>query len=122
PRHDGDNGGNLKQVRFFGEVQNLHHIWDDSILERHGAGAQDTANRIKKGLTATRLRQWQAGTSGDWALESHAIAMEKIYENFPHDGSAPDYGQAYENEMAPLVEERLARAGVRLAWLLNGIF
>jgi len=66
---------------------------------------------------------WQAGTPSDWANESYAVACSEIYAKLPARGFDPiSLPRDYRAREAPVVAQQLARAGVRLAWLLNTMF
>ena len=63
------------------------------------------------------MTAWTQGSPVDWANESHSIAVRFIYGSFPHDpGRLPD---SYQQAALPTVNDRLERAGVRLAMILN---
>jgi hypothetical protein len=50
---------------------------------------------------------------------------EKIYKNYapgPQDLTNVNLGTAYYNQMRPIVDEQLEKAGVRLAKILEAIF
>ena len=51
----------------------------------------------------------------DWAMESHNIAKEHVYV-IPEDRKL---GEGYYQANLPVVDQQLAKAGVRLAKLLN---
>ncbi|MCH8881549.1 MAG: hypothetical protein IID34_16915 [Planctomycetes bacterium] len=53
-----------------------------------------------------------------WATESHKLAHSNAYD-VPKDGRI---GQDYFDKNIPVLNERLAVAGVRLAALLNAVF
>jgi len=94
-----------------------------------------------------RFLSWQARPTdfAAWAWESHALAETVAYGRLPHaipiepprpvESCADDnhistrmlelderLGDDYENATAPVVQEQLAKAGVRLAALLNSIW
>jgi hypothetical protein len=96
---------------------------------------------------AARAASWQARPTdfAAWAWESHALAEQVAYGRLPHkiaiekpqpvESCADDdhvsarmlrlderLGDDYENATAPVVQEQLAKAGVRLAALLNSIW
>jgi hypothetical protein len=115
---DNDRGGNEVRVEFLGHRTNLHAVWETAILAPAVSGDErGYALRLVRDITPEKIAAWQAGTTIDWANESHAVAMITIYGRLPHDaGTLPE---AYENAALPLVNEQLERAGVRLAFVLN---
>jgi hypothetical protein len=52
-----------------------------------------------------------------WAFESYQIARTRIYPAYH--GPSTEYGQPYVEEMMPLIEGQLAKAGLRLAYVLE---
>jgi hypothetical protein len=124
---------------------NLHALWDTAIPERdmEGADPAEYAQTLED-LFAGLIEQWQqAGIHLEaWAWESHdlaeAVAYGQLIPKIPIETPAPVNScsdanhigermlqlhlmaaQPYQDAAAPMVEEQLAKAGVRLALLLN---
>jgi len=121
PLHAEDNddkGGNQVHVRLGRERANLHKLWDVDVVEPLGSDPDAIAESIEHDLSPGQRRDWQSGTPARWANEAHAIAREHIY---PPLGGARDLRlpRDYAVREAPLARILLAKAGVRLAWLLN---
>lgn len=113
-----DKGGNQVHVRIGRMRANLHKVWDADVADPLGPDADAAADDIARGITADQRKAWQAGPPSRWANESHAIAREHIY---PPLAGARDVRlpRDYAFREAPLARILLAKAGVRLAWLLN---
>ena len=121
PLHAEDNddkGGNQVHVRIGRERANLHKVWDADVIEPLGPDADTVADSIERGITAAQRKAWQAGTSARWANESHAIAREHVYPPL-QDSRNLRLPRDYAYREAPLARILLAKASVRLAWLLN---
>lgn len=127
PLHCADNqdhGGNDIDVTFFGErvnpftqkPWNLHAVWDAGLIERASLGATAYAKHLVAMLRSADVGALQSGTVVDWVLESHHAALEHAYASLPADRRI---GTAYLHANLPAVDEQLARAGVRLAHVLN---
>jgi S1/P1 Nuclease len=127
---------------------NLHGIWDTNILEKFTAS--ETPQQFAASLVAksgTRMKTWQGQPANfmAWAWESHELAETVSYGKLPHEipvekpvaitSCADDnhvamrmlqldetIGDDYENASQPVIEEQLAKAGARLAALLNSIW
>jgi hypothetical protein len=126
-------------------VPNLHALWDTAIVERdmEGADPGEYAESLEESF-AGELPNWQrAGIHiEDWTWESHDLAETYVYgELVPKDPiEAPvavrvctddnNVGERllkvhfvadarYQDVAAPVVEKRIAQAGIRLALLLN---
>ena len=113
-----DHGGNAVHVTGDGVRTNLHHVWDTQVVEALGTNVEAIAGDLEQSVTPQRRKEWSSGTPADWANESHAIARDVIYPRF-HGRMQVHQPYEYAQEMAPVTKQQLARAGVRLAWLLN---
>src|SRR5262249_22978254 len=100
---------------------NLHHIWDDEVVSVQGRDPLVLARAIDASLNAAQKKQAQSGSPRDWALESANIARSAIYADLPR---APvlEMDGRYPRAEAGVARLQLARAGLRLAMLLNRIF
>jgi len=124
---------------------NLHSLWDTAILERDMEGAEppEYADFLSQ-VFASDFPQWQAAGIHveDWAWESHDLAESIVYgaliPKIPVEAPVPVHscaddnnigermlhlrifaGESYQEAAAPIVEERIAQAGVRLAMIFN---
>lgn len=125
---DGDRGGNDIKVRLRpGRTPlSLHQVWDTRVLGAlPGRDAAMLAARIAAGFPARTKASWRSGTAADWANESFRLAQREIYAGLPdrRSGGRPiQLPRDYLNREATPVRAQLARAGVRLAWLLDTAF
>ena len=126
PLHAGENndrGGTDVPVEFLGETMdpyrhqpwNLHAVWDSGILEVRDRDAHHYAARLNAWLHSQPAGAFQDGSVVDWAMESHDIARDHVYV-LPDDRNL---GEKYYRANVPVVDQQLAKAGVRLAKLLN---
>lgn len=124
---------------------NLHSIWDVAILERdmQSADPAEYAAMLEETFH-TEIKVWEkAGIHIDeWAWESHELAENTVYgqlrpkitieANVSVPACTDDanigermldkhitVGDSYQNKTAPIVELRIAQAGIRLALVLN---
>lgn len=121
PLHCGDPsnlGGNTIIVKFFGRSTKLHQLWDSGIIAQAGMSDQEFAEELEQSLSSGELETLQGGTPVDWANESHALAVSNAYK-IP---ASKRLGKAYFDTNSPVVDDRLLRAGLRLARLLNEAF
>jgi hypothetical protein len=121
PLHAEDNddkGGNEVRVELGRERANLHRVWDVDVVEVLGFDPGRAASEITRTITPAERQAWSKGTAVDWANEAHAIARDQIYP--PLRGARSlRLPRDYAWREAPVARLQLARAGVRLAWLLN---
>ena len=126
---------------------NLHGVWDSSIIGRMAGDktVQQFAKEVEA-AQAARISGWMTGTTNfdDWAWEGHELAESVTYGKLPHlipvekpvetptcadDNHVAarnlalheDLEQPYQDAAAPVVEQQLAKAGSRLAALLNDV-
>ncbi len=146
---DNDRGGNCMPIQFFDDpkIANLHGVWDGMIFNRDFAGKNETTSQIAAELDQKFLPEraaWikNAPQFDKWAWEGHLLAQKVVYGDLnpkppvedldPHlDCQAQlnefgalhiKIGDAYQSEAAPVVEEQIAKAGYRLAEILNSLW
>jgi hypothetical protein len=128
PLHCGDKrdrGGNEIKVTFFEQREreyngtrypwNLHAVWDTGLIEHTGLNEQQYAEKLNAWLQSKSMEELQRGTSETWAMECHEAAVKYAYV-YP---KGRKLGDAYFKKALPVVDESLAKAGVRLARVLN---
>ena len=126
---------------------NLHGVWDSSIVGR--MVGDKTVQQFAKEVEAAQasgMSAWMAGSMNfdDWAWEGHELAESVTYGKLPnaipiekpvemtscaddnHVGARmlalhEDLEQPYQDVSAPVVQQQLAKAGARLAALLNDV-
>ncbi|HWE76114.1 MAG TPA: S1/P1 nuclease [Stellaceae bacterium] len=120
PLHASDNndrGGNKVRVVFEGHRTNLHAVWDTGILAPAVNGDERAyALQLNKEIRLLQVTEWPKASPEQSANESHAIAVSMIYGKLAHSDTLPS---EYERDTLPIVNERLERAGIRLAATLN---
>jgi hypothetical protein len=128
-----DHGGNQIKVRLpNGQKTSLHGAWDTSLVERLFGGQHEvTVAQHLARKYAAHATEWQAGKINlakiqAWAGESAQRAKEVAYGQLPGFGCGVDMGQTrialskdYIRQAGAVVEAQLAKAGYRLAALLN---
>lgn len=122
PLHVGrreDRGGNAITVRFQGDETNLHRLWDSGLLRSAGLRGDDYRRSLAP-LVLLGAASWESGGIEDWALESQQL-RPWIYD-FDHRRRVPLVSKRYAETGRQLTALRLAQAGVRTAWLLNGLW
>jgi hypothetical protein len=127
---------------------NLHGVWDTNILAKATEGK--TVDQVASDLDQSfrrKIARWQKGSANidAWAWESYQLAVKKVYGklpvHIPAEAPQPIMSCADDNHVSarmlklnehlvepyqgiavPIVRERLARAGARLALLLNQLW
>lgn len=130
---DGDLGGNQKNVRIPGQdpmqFRNLHRIWDSDLVKQalRGVSEADFAKQLVARYRQKEIPAWQSGEVRDWMNESLVLSQKVVY------GPLPEYtcgvpwpkekevnlSADYTAQASATVPAQLAKAGARIAWLLN---
>lgn len=127
---------------------NLHAIWDVGIIDHfdHGDSPQQLAREIDRQFRA-EMSVWESQPIdfAAWAWEAHALAGSVAYAKLPRAipieppravnscaddnhisermfGYHENLGPSYESAAAPVVRQQLAKAGARLAAVLNSLW
>jgi hypothetical protein len=119
---DEDHGGNRKHITASGfRSGNLHHYWDTEFVAALGSSPAQIAASLRAQISPAQIRDWSRGAPADWAMQSFALARDDGYGQLPPAGSRGGYrlGPAYIDMAVRDVRLQLARAGVRLAAVLN---
>ncbi|KAB1221073.1 Endonuclease 2 [Morella rubra] len=152
PLHAGfasDKGGNTIEVHWYTRKQNLHHIWDDNIIETaeeryYNSNVAGMIDAIQKNITtewADQVKDWESCSYTDttcadviprllqiqikrlvlcrYASEGIQAACDWAYKGAAEGSVLKD---EYFLSRLPIVNTRLAQAGVRLAAILNHYF
>ena len=119
--HRKDRGGSEIYVNYGGARVRLHKLWDAKTkiieLKEQGSSAE-IAVRLDEGVTPNERQAWKGGTAAEWAEESLKLARTYAYK-LAETGIITD---EYVRRALPVIRQRLAQGGIRLAWILNEDF
>lgn len=110
---EGDRGGNNVKVKWFNSDTNLHHVWDDDIIEYQKLSYTEYAEMLDK-VKKEDKANWQEDDISVWVKEA-MDARPMVYDIGPEGKLGYDYN--FKN--IKLLNERLLKAGLRLAKILN---
>jgi len=142
PLHVGnglDRGGNNCKVVFHDEVTNLHRLWDSNLIDFTKLSYKELARFVN--VTDKRsIQDYRNGNVLSWAKESkdlrsslypeEPVPLSKkknteqpsycllMDQDIPED-QLPQLGYKYSYKFMPILENRLLKAGIRLAKLLD---
>ncbi len=128
---DADRGGNDKNVMYPGVEmpRNLHRVWDSELPKTllRGANEADFARQLITRYKDKEVAQWQQGEVRDWMNESHALSQKVVYGKLPEFTCGVQWPmekvvslpQSYVDAATEILPVQLAKAGARIAWLLN---
>lgn len=138
-----DAGGNEIVVKGIAKCGELHGVWDECIpadlmQQNTVSNGVDLGIKLHAAITNTQRAAWQQGSLVDWAEESYGftLAQDTQYcamnakkkqccyskKACTHDGEPKrslTLTGAYDDQHTNVVNERLQRAGVRLAKILS---
>lgn len=123
--NNNDRGGNQVKVQVDGREENLHHVWDDDVVFAAVGSSEPSAVTSLQPLAASNASAWSQGDIDQWVAESHQAAVSYVYAKLPTPpacgtpAASQTLPDAYLRGAAPLVRRQLAKAGVRLALVLN---
>lgn len=131
PLHVGngvDRGGNNCKVIFHGQKTNLHALWDEGVINFTGLSFVELARFSTEGRSLNDFNNARTGSILDWAKESKTL-RETIYPQNSNlycraDGNVsaedmPRLSYEYSYKFMPVIEEKIFKAGIRLAQILN---
>ena len=139
---DADQGGNCEQLQEpFETAKNLHALWDGGIVRALNESDKELARDLEASeigmMSGWHRDRLTHGNQDDWTWESHQLAERVIYGRlhipteppvFPKSCSEapaeilnfkPVIDTLYIDDMKPIVRMQLAKAGLRLAHILN---
>src|SRR6185295_546858 len=134
---DNDYSGRLVKVRrarAAGKAEvDLQNYWSTELVNRSLDGAGESENaaarRLASGYTATRIEEVSSGSPRDWGLETLNVARSVAYDfsgitriSEERHARVVSLSPGYDERATAVVREQLAKAGFRLARLLNEAF
>jgi len=134
PLHTGrkdDKGGNTIKLMWDNSEQNLHQIWDSSLIESRGYSYTEYVDNEITPLSTSLEKDfgtWENEGVYTWVTESTDLCKE-IYDKLPSycstkDGSTTPVLNKYKyiTDDIGTVDKRLIQAGIHLAAELNRVF
>lgn len=119
PLHVGngeDMGGNDVKVNFMWKNSNLHRVWDSGMIDHQQLSYTEYVAWIDHASDA-QIKKWQSEGLMTWLDE--ALGYREAVYDIPENGKLRyDYNYAH----IATVNERLLKAGIRLAGILNEIY
>lgn len=113
----GDRGGNDLRLEFGGRQTNLHSLWDSGMIGASGRSEEGYVVMLRDRIRQRGdLRQIASGSVLDWAMESHGAARDVAYPFLPR---SLVIEQEYVDIARPILEDRLLRASIRLAAMVE---
>lgn len=112
----GDRGANDVKVRFMWDRSNLHRVWDSGIVDHQQLSYTEYTNWINN-PSEEDVVKWQSEGIDVWIKEAMDLRPQ-VYK-IPADSNLT---WRYNYDNISTVNDRLLKAGVRLAGILNEIY
>ncbi|WP_442589801.1 S1/P1 nuclease [Pedobacter sp. AW31-3R] len=112
-----DLGGNKLYVTWFGQKTNLHHVWDESLIEYQQLSYTEYAAAVNH-PTKDQFNQWSNDSLKQSVYESYQ-ACNKIYDMTKADDKL---SYRYNFDFVDMLNESLLKGGIRLAKIINSIY
>jgi len=119
--YGGDRGGVDVPVVFSGRQGDLHAFWDLTSVSLLSDDKAAIAERLARSVTPAQKKEWQQGSARYWTWESHLLAVRVVYAGLPL-GNPKQLDAEYARKARIVTEEQLAKAGIRLAKLLDEVW
>lgn len=116
PLHVGygyDKGGNKTQLNYKNQGTNLHAFWDSGIIRHKKINLKDCL--LSNPFSKAELTNLQKINVVTWAQESNSLL------NHCYNYQKPKVAQKYVDSSAVIVKKQIAKAGVRLASVLQTV-
>lgn len=127
---DGDAGANFKNVLLPGatNARRLHAVWDTDLvrLTLRGTSEREYAQQLLGRYRSKEMRDWQKSDIRDWMNESYELSKSVTYAKLPSfvcrepwTATPVELSQTYVNAAVEVIPAQLAKAGARIAAVLN---
>jgi hypothetical protein len=118
----GDRGANQIKVNWFGELSNLHAVWDSGLVASEHLAFTEYADFLEREFQGAE-GQFRGAAPAAWAAESigHRGRVYDVWRKTSPANYLPDLGYDYAHAQIDLVNRRLFAGGVRLAELLDAV-
>lgn len=127
---DGDAGGNFKNVLLPGATnpRRLHSVWDSEFVKfaLRGTSVREYAQQLVNRYRGKEALDWQKTDIRDWMNESFELSKNITYSKLPTfvcreawTATPVDLPQSYVDAAVEIVPSQLAKAGARIAGVLN---
>jgi len=114
-----DKGGNTIQLNYDGHGTNLHSLWDTKLLHQAGSSYEKLAKKYDH-PTPEQIKKWQGDPLITWAWESYQLSTRLYAEVAAMHGHKAN-NRYYETHIG-IIQDRIEKAGIRLAGILNQLF
>lgn len=124
----GDQGGNKEKARYgvIAGRANLHSVWDGLLADRAISTPPAGARGLLAAIPPAGRAAIAAGTPEDWVRENWTVAKDTLYPAVIEGdicaapaGLRVSFDEPVIQRLVPVLRERVARGGIRLARMLD---
>jgi hypothetical protein len=123
PMHCASNGGkniiDTEKNKAKEKPETLHNVWDSILPIKN---IDEYAKQLNNSITEEQRKKWSVNSPDEWVFESFTISKRIIFKDIPYGAKYITLPDGYKKKMAPVAEEQIKKAGIRLAMLLDDIF
>ncbi len=116
-----DHGGRDIKVTFLGKPTDMHALWDSLILKAPNPPSRGYTPFLQDMADRHNRERWSAGTVKDWAEETLWV-MRAPPTGYVGNPGGLAFDETYVEQNYLVAADQIDKAGVRLAFVMNGIF
>lgn len=116
-----DRGGRDIEVTFLGRKTNLHAVWESALLTAPDPPSRGYTPFLRQLTDRYNRERWSAGTARTWAEETLWV-MRAPPTGYVGNPGGLAFDELYVKQNHLVAVDQVEKAGVRLAFLLNGLF
>lgn len=116
-----DHGGRDIKITFLGKPTDMHALWDSLILNASNPPSRGYTPFLQEMADRHNRERWTVGTAKDWAEETLWV-MRAPPTGYVGNPGGVAFDEIYVEQNYLVATDQIDKAGVRLAFVLNGIF
>lgn len=116
-----DHGGRDIQITFLGKPTDMHTLWDSLILKSPNPPSRGYTPFLQDMADRHNRERWNTGTAQDWAVETLWV-MRAPPTGYVGNPGGVAFDEIYVEQNYLVATDQIDKSGVRLAFVLNGIF
>ncbi len=116
-----DHGGRDIEVKFLGRATDMHTVWESLLLTAPNPPTRGYTPFLQEMADRHNRERWTIGTPKDWAEETLWV-MRAPPTGYLGNPGGLELDDLYVQQNYLIATDQIDKAGVRLAYILNGIF
>lgn len=116
-----DHGGRDIKITFLGQRADMHALWEALLLRAPNPPSRGYTPFLQEMADRHNRERWTIGTTKDWAEETLWVMRAPPTGYIGNPGGLA-FDEIYVEQNYLIATDQIDKAGVRLAFVLNGIF